>query len=198
MARSDHPVRGSHRLYFGAGALLLGLAAASGRRWPQGPDFVRGLLFGVAGGLLLAALMKSRMPDACDTATPALRRRYLREFMPAMGVYVLAVLLSVWLLKRVDAPALRALVALMPVPPIALALRAIVRHIRDSDELQRRIELEAVSIATAFVSLSYLAAGFLQSTRVIDIPASAAMIWMFPLVCLTYGGAKLAVMRRYG
>ena len=188
----------SHQLYLAAGAVLLGLAIACGRLWPQVPEFVRGLLFGVGIGLLLAGLLKWRLPDACDTATPALRRRYLREIMPAMVAYVLAVLLSAWLLKRVDAPALRALVALMPVPAIALALRAIVRHIRDSDELQRRIELEAVSIATAFVSLSYLAGGFLQAARVIDIPSSAAMIWMFPLVCLTYGAAKLAVLRRYG
>jgi hypothetical protein len=198
MARPEHSMRGSPRLYFAAGALLLGLAIACGRLWPQVPDFARGLLFGVAVGLLLAALLKSRLPDSCDTATPALRRRYLREFMPAMAAYVVAVLLSTWLLRRVDVPALRALVALMPVPAIALAMRAIVRYIRDSDELQRRIELEAVSIATACVSLSYLAAGFLQSARVIDIPANVAMIWMFPLVCLTYGVAKLAVMRRYG
>jgi hypothetical protein len=191
-------MRGSPRLYFAAGVLLLALAIACGSLWPQVPKFVRGLLFGVAVGLLLAALLKARLPDPCDTATPTLRRRYLREFMPAMAVYVVAVLLSTWLLRRVDVPVVRALVALMPVPAIALAMRAIVRYIRDSDELQRRIELEAVSIATAFVSLSYLAAGFLQSARVIDIPANVAMIWVFPLVCLTYGVAKLAVMRRYG
>ena len=132
------------------------------------------------------------------SGTPALRRRYLREFMPAMAGYVVTLFASVWLLKHVDEPGLRALVALLPVPAIAMAMRAIVRYIRDADELQRRIELEAVSIATAFVSLGYLAAGFLQSAKVVDIPASAAMIWVFPLVCLVYGLAKVAVSRRYG
>jgi hypothetical protein len=111
--------------------------------------------------------------------------------------YVAAVFLSVWLLKRVDAPALRALIALLPVPAIALAMRAIVRRIRDADELQRRIEVEAVSIAAAFVSLGYLAAGFLQRAKVIDVPSSAAMIWVFPLVCLSFGVAKLVLGRRY-
>ena len=90
-----------------------------------------------------------------------------------------------------------ALVALLPVPPIAFALRAIVRYIRDSDEMQQRIELEAVCIATALVSLLYLAGGFLQTAKVIDLPAGAVLIWLFPLVCLTYGLAKVVVARRY-
>ena len=71
------------------------------------------------------------------------------------------------------------------------------RYIRDADERQRRIELEAVSFATACVSLVYLAAGFLQAAKVIDVPASAAMIWVFPLVCAIYGVAKIVVSRRY-
>ena len=142
-------------------------------------------------------MLKSHLPAACASSTPALRRRYLREFMPAMLAYVLLVLASAWLLKRVDAPWLRAVVALLPVPPIALGLRAIMRRIRDADELQRRIELEAISIATACVSLAYLGGGFLQAAKVIDIDAADAMIWMFPLVCLSYGVAKIAVSRRF-
>ena len=133
----------------------------------------------------------------CDSATPALRRRYRREFLPAMLGYVLLVFASVWLLRRIDEPWLRAVVALLPVPPIALALRAMMRRIRDADELQRRIELEAIGIATACVSLAYLAGGFLQGAKVIDLAAADAMIWMFPLVCFTYGVSKLIVAHRF-
>jgi hypothetical protein len=52
-------------------------------------------------------------------------------------------------------------------------------------------------MATALVSLLYLAGGFLQLAKVIDVPAGVAMIWMFPLVCLVYGLAKIAVVRRF-
>ncbi|MNP79365.1 hypothetical protein D3C76_1771820 [compost metagenome] len=72
-----------------------------------------------------------------------------------------------------------------------------IRYIRDVDELQQRIELEAVSFATAFVSVVYLTGGFLQSAKVIDVPSNVAMIWVFPLVCLAYGLAKAVVARRY-
>ena len=179
-----------------AGALLL--AAAIGLpRVLDLSDTLQGLLYGLAAGLLLAAALRSRMPDDCDTGTPALRRRYLREFMPAMLGYVVALFLSLWLLKQVETPWLRGVVAMMPLPPIALAMRAIVRYIRDTDELQRRIELEAVSIATGFVSLAYLSGGFLQLANVIHLDAGVAMLWMFPFVCFIYGVAKVAVTRRY-
>ncbi|WP_166211790.1 hypothetical protein [Cognatiluteimonas telluris] len=180
----------------GGGLLLLGAAVASeGHR--QVPGLARGLLYGVAIGLLLFATLRGLRDGACDGVTPTARRRYLRELVPAMAAYVIAVLLSVWLLKRVDAPLLRALVALLPVPAIALAMRAVVRRIRDSDELQRRIELEAVSVSAVCVSMGYLAAGLLQRARVIDIDASAAMIWVFPLLGLGIGIAKLVLRRRY-
>lgn len=188
-------IRASHLL---VAAIALGLMAfASSRLLPGVPGMVVGILYGIALGLAFGALMRRSLPEPCDTAPPALRRRYTRELMLAMGAYVIVLFASVWLLKRIEEPALRALLALAPVPPIALALRAMVRYIRDTDEMQQRIELEAVCIATAFVCLLYMAGGFLQAAKVIDIAAAAAMIWLFPLVCFSYGLAKLAVARRY-
>ena len=178
---------------FGLLALLLPRVSP----WPVG-DTLTGFLYGVAAGCAFAALLRRFMPTPCDASTPALRRRYMREFLPPMAAYVVLVFLSVWLLKRVDAPVLRALIALLPLPPIAFALRAIGRYIRDADELQRRIELEAVSLSTAFVSFAYLTGGFLQAAKVIDIRAADAMLWVFPLTCLAYGVVKVMVSRRYG
>ena len=180
------------------GGAVLVVAVAADRLAPGVvPDFVRGILYGLAIGCLIGALLRARMPEPCDTATPALRRRYLREFIPPMAAYLVLVIASMWLLHHVQAPLPRALIALLPVPPIALAMRAIMRYIRDTDELQRRIELEALSISTALVSLGYLTAGFLQKARVIDVPSSVAMIWVFPLVCVSYGIAKVVIGRRY-
>jgi len=156
-----------------------------------------GILFGIALGLAIAALLRRLMPDGCDAASAKLRKRYTREVMLAMTGYVVLLVLSILLLKRVEDGLLRALIALLPVPPMMLVLRAMIRYIRDADELQQRIELEAVSFATAFISLVYLTGGFLQSAKVIDVPSNVAMIWVFPLVCLSYGLAKGVVARRY-
>ena len=181
-----------------AAVLCLGLALVLPHvsPWPVS-DLVIGILYGFAASFLFGGLLRWRMPDPCGSGTPALRSRYLREFLPAMAGYVVTLFLSVWLLKRVDEPGLRALVALLPVPSIGLALRAIIRYIRDVDELQQRIELEAVSFAAAFVSMVYVTGGFLQLAKVIDIPSAVAMIWVFPLICASYGLAKLVVARRY-
>lgn len=180
-------------------AVILGLAGFGLPRLVPGgiPAVATAFLYATALMLAFVALLRGNLPEACDTAPPTLRRRYTRELMLAMAAYVLVLFASVWLLRHVQAPALRALVALAPLPPIALALRAIVRYIRDADEMQQRIELEAVCLATAFVSLLYMGGGFLQAAKVIDVPAAAAMIWMFPLVCFSYGLAKIAVVRRY-
>ncbi len=184
------------RAFFVSGCLLLAAAIGLPRLVPLS-DKLHGMLYGMAIASLLGSLLFSRLPRACDSGTPALRRRYLREILPPTVAYLVAVLLSTWLVKRVDAEWLRALVALLPVPPIALMLRAIVRYIRDTDELQQKIELAAVSIATASVSMLYLTCGFLQLAEVIDIPAATAMIWVFPMICIVYGVAKVAVSRRY-
>ncbi|MEO6155838.1 MAG: hypothetical protein ABIP16_08955, partial [Thermomonas sp.] len=116
--------------------------------WPVSETF-SGFMYGIAAGCFFGGMLRWRMPDPCDSGTPALRSRYLREFLPAMAGYVVTLFLSVWLLKRVDEPGLRSLVALLPVPAIGMAIRAIIRYIRDVDELQQRIELEAISFASA-------------------------------------------------
>ncbi len=175
--------------------VLLGTLGAA-HLWAV-PPFVAGILYGTGFGLMFAAFLRWRLPDGCDASTPSLRRRYLREFTPAMAAYVIGLFASMWLLRRVEEPALRAVIALLPVAPVVFVVRAIIRYIRDADELQRQIELESVSLATALVSMLYLAGGFLQMAKVIDIPAGVAMFWVFPLVCLSYGLVKTVVARRY-
>lgn len=127
-------------------------------------------------------------------------RRYLREFMPAMLAYVVVLLACSWLLKAplADAGApVRGLVALLPVLPIVLVLRAVVRLIRDSDELQRRIDLEAIAISALVVGMGYFTLGLLAAARVLVVPGQVALLWALPLLCLVYGLAKCLAQRRY-
>ena len=188
-------MRQSRMLLVASLATLFGNLGAA-HLWPV-PPLLAGILYGVGFGLMFAGFMRWRLPDGCDESTPALRRRYLREFTPAMAAYVVLLFVSVGLLKRVEEPVLRAIVALLPVPPVGFVVRALMRYIRDADELQRQIELESMSLATALVSMLYLAGGFLQMAKVIDVPAGPAMFWVFPLVCLAYGLVKTVVARRY-
>jgi len=130
----------------------------------------------------------------------AVEKRYRREFVPAMFAYVVIILSSAWLLKHPLATAdvwIRATVSLLPVIPIAFFARAIVRFIRDNDELQRRIELEAIAVASLIVAMGYFTLGLLAAADVIEIAGDAAMIWLLPLLSGTYGLVKAWSSRRY-
>lgn len=184
------------------GLAALGLAGA-GRWLLHWPDDAVGMWVGIGAGYLLGAALFLLVPrwwrQHCDEmyAQPA-SRRYLRALWPIMIGYALTLFVSIWLVKRgIDSVPLRALVAVLPVLPIALLMRAALRYLREIDELQQRIETEAIGIASLLVALLYFAGGLLQKAKVIDIDAAAAMIWVFPLLCFTYGIAKMALTRRY-
>lgn len=117
-----------------------------------------------------------------------------------MFAYVLLILACTWLLKHTLAGAetwLRSVVSLLPVVPVAFFARALVRFIRDNDELQRRIDLEAIAIASLIVSLAYFSLGLLAAAKVIAISGDVVMIWVLPAICGTFGIVKLWSSRRY-
>lgn len=182
------------------GLSLAALAAATGI-WLFAVAFSEtalGMLVGFGvGGLFVALLLWFTPGDLRDSAPRALARRYYREFFPPMACYAVVMLIWKRLLDGVDATWLRAAVALLPAVFIALAIRAVARFVRDSDEMQRRIELESVSISAGLVSMGYMTAGFLQSAKLIAVSGTAAMLMVFPAICMVYGFAKIFIARRY-
>lgn len=182
------------------GAFALALAGRFLLHWP---DHVVGMWAGIGAGYLLGAALFLLMPrwwrEHCDEmyAQPA-ARRYMRALWPLMIGYSLALFASVWLLKRgIDSTALRAMLALLPAIPLALLLPVGMRYLREIDELQRRIETEAIGFAAVLVSLLYFAGGMLQKAKVIALDAGMAMIWVFPMTMLVYAVAKYIAVRRY-
>lgn len=124
-------------------------------------------------------------------------RRYLREFLPAMAAYVAVLFLSTWALRHVDATALRVLLALAPVVPMALAGRAALRFVRDSDELDRKILLEAFALAALVLTLGTFSLGLLTIAKVVSVQAGTALVWILPAYCVLYGLFASLARRRY-
>lgn len=184
-------------LFLGLGVVILAMAfLAHVAALPIG-DHVLGILAGFGVGSIFSAVLLWFMPDAGGGGTKALTRRYYREFVPAMAGYIAVMLVWKKLLNWVDLPALRVLVALLPALLIVWIMRAFVRYVSATDELQRRIELESGAVAGLVVSAVYMAAGFLQTANLIDVPSKVAMLWVFPMLCFTYGISKVFVARRY-
>ena len=127
----------------------------------------------------------------------AAEKRYLREFLPAMGAYTL-VMLTVWPLARTtDDHMLRALIALAPVVPILFAVRAIIRHILGADEMMQRLHLEALAISAGIIGVVSLTAGFLAAAKVIELHGSI-LLWVFPALAATFGVVRMVAARRFG
>jgi len=184
----------------GLGALAL---AGAGRFLLAWPDGVVGMWTGIGAGYLLGAALFLLMPrwwrSHCDDMyAQAAGRRYLRALWPALALYSVTLFASIFLIRRgIESVPLRGLVAVLPVLPIGWMMLAALRYLREVDELQRRIETEAIGIASLLVSLLYFAGGMLEKAEVIRMDAGVAMIWVFPLLCGTYGIAKMILTRRY-
>ena len=187
-------------LAFALGALAL---AGAGRFLLAWPDGVVGMWTGIGAGYLLGAALFLLMPrwwrSHCDDMyAQAAGRRYLRALWPALALYSVTLFASIFLIRRgIESVPLRGLVAVLPVLPIGWMMLAALRYLREVDELQRRIETEAIGIASLLVSLVYFAGGMLEKAEVIRMDAGVAMIWVFPLLCGTYGIAKMILTRRY-
>lgn len=184
----------------GIGSLLLAAAGQWLLGW--GRDGVHTWL-GIGCGYLLGAGALLLMPrwwrEHCDEvyAQPS-GRRYTRRLLAIMAAYSLSLFGSIWLIKRgIESMPLRALIAVVPALAIAALMWAGLRYLREIDELQRRIETEAIAASALLVSFVYFAGGLLQKAKVIAVPSADAMIWVFPMLMLAYAIAKFIAVRRY-
>lgn len=124
-------------------------------------------------------------------------RRYLREFLPAMAVYM-AVMLLLWpQTPHVHNAWLKGLLALTPVLPMAFVVRAMVRLVLGSDELEQRIHLIGLAAATAVVGVVSMAVGFLIAAHVVMLDGTV-LFWIFPALVVVYSFARGWASRRYG
>jgi len=114
-----------------------------------------------------------------------------------MAVYV-ALIFFVWPYAKTAASLpLRALFALLPTVPVIAVVAVMMRHVMRSDELEQRIHMLALGIATAIVCVGSLVGGFLAAAHVIVLGGDV-LLWVFPLVCVTYGTSRWWLVRRYG
>lgn len=128
----------------------------------------------------------------------AVHRRYLRDFFPAMFGYVALILLYGTLVPITESVAGRAVLAILPLLPIVLLIRAMVRVLRDQDELERRIDLEAIAIAAMATAFGFFSFGLLLSAGIgWQVAPDAVAIWVLPCLFGSFGIAKLLVSRRY-
>jgi hypothetical protein len=89
--------------------------------------------------------------------------RYFLELMGAMVLYAAAVAATVRVTSGIQPAALKALVCIVPMLPVALAIWAIARHLSRIDEYLRLSILQDIAIAAAATAGASLTYGFLEN-----------------------------------
>jgi hypothetical protein len=148
--------------------------------------------------LLLPCL--ARRPDyqPRGRAMRKVHKRYLREFLPATFAYSVLIIAYGFLARSVDSVFLRSVLVVLPLAPMVLMIRAMVRVIRDQDELERRIDLEAIAIASMLTGFGFFTFGMLLGASDWQgAQANVVAIWVLPCLFFSFGLAKIWVSRRY-
>lgn len=120
-------------------------------------------------------------------------KRYNREFTLSMLAYVIILFVSVALIQRMPDSPWRFALALTPVVPIVFVLVSYVRFLSNIDELQQRIQLQAIGFAAGAVSLLTFAYGLLENIGMPQIP----LVWILPAMSLLWGIGQAYFSRRY-
>lgn len=119
-------------------------------------------------------------------------KRYTWEFGGSMLAYVLVLIASLWMLQWVSDSPWRILLALLPVIPVIFALIAFLRYLSRMDELQQRIQLNAIGFAAGATGLVTFTYGFLEN---VGFP-HLSWIWILPMMIFFWGmGGAIASWR---
>ena len=120
-------------------------------------------------------------------------RTYRKRFVVVMIAYAGLLILSLILLRSVEEQALRIAIAILPVLPIPFGIWAYLDFVRSLDELEQRIQLEAVAFSLGMTGVITFTVGFLGNA---DIP-QFDLIWVFPMMIAFWGIGQVIANRRY-
>jgi hypothetical protein len=131
------------------------------------------------------------------SSTPSRASRLLRHPLPWVIAWLLAYIVARGVLEQTTLDRwIRLVAALAPIPFAAVALALLVRGARELDELERRIQLEALATAFLLAVLFLMTLGLLQ--RVVTLKFedwSYLHVWaMLPLL---YALGLAFARRRY-
>jgi hypothetical protein len=120
---------------------------------------------------------------------------YARDMTIAASIYMVFVIGGALAIRDGSLPRWAVIaVALAPLLPALLMLRAYATFLNSIDEFQRRIQTEAIMISAAVVGFGSFAYGFLEEWA--DFP-HLPLIWVFPALIGIWGLAACIVRLRY-
>ncbi|NJN79697.1 MAG: hypothetical protein HC797_04040 [Anaerolineales bacterium] len=109
-------------------------------------------------------------------------KRYYKEFFLSITAYVVILIGSISILKRFEfSQTLQTVIAVTPVIPIVFVIIAIMRVLRDSDELQQKVQYNAIMFSAVFTGLITFSYGLLENVGFPPFPTILVLPMMFML-----------------
>lgn len=124
--------------------------------------------------------------------TTQAQRRYTIQMTLAMAAYVLILFGTRSVMNHLSGPS-RLIAAVLPVFPVIVVFVAVVRWLRNTDEFNRRIVIEALAIAAGITALCSAAYGFLEG----DYLPRLSIWWTWSILMGSWLVASLVLKRRY-
>lgn len=123
------------------------------------------------------------------------KTKYLIQFWGGMIGYMFLIPFSAALISnQVFGGTMRYIIAILPALPLAIAIHATVRNVRQLDEMQRKIHFESVLaslLLTGGVTFTY---GLLETSQL--VPHMPNLL-VAPMMILFWGAALSLIKRRY-
>ena len=124
-------------------------------------------------------------------------KQYRRHMFLIMAIYVALMLLEWPQVRSVSSLPWKIALALAPPIPIIIVIWLMARRVMHSDELEQRLHLTALSVATGMICSLSLVGGFLCAAGVLALDGDI-LIWVAPVLSIIYGVTHLWLGRRYG
>jgi hypothetical protein len=120
-------------------------------------------------------------------------KRYLRDFSISMALYCVLLIAAIMLYQALPPHPASALLMLLPIAPILFGFRAFIRWVRELDELQKRIQMEAFAFSLGLTGILTFTYGLMERAGLPQI----SLIWVFPLSIMLWGIGQAIAVRRY-
>ena len=120
--------------------------------------------------------------------------RYLQQFLFAVSMYIVILSASVNLLRNFEFERTwQIVIAILPALPIIFILIVLMRLLSNSDELQQRINLLAITFSAVLTGLITFSYGFLENIGAPKLPTFAVL----PMLSVFWGIGLGYFTKRY-
>lgn len=121
-------------------------------------------------------------------------KRYMKELLSSMVAYAVILIISVRVIKTIElSETLKFIIALLPTIPIVFVILAIMRALRESDELQQRVQFNAIMFSAVTTGLLTFSYGLLENVGFPPFPT----IWTLPIMFMLWGLSLAYFWKKY-